>query len=377
MAATHLTMEQRIANVKNNRYQNPVNKFAENGRFFSWESSRDSQQYLVADDQPEQGSNSGVLKCVNRANNQTIILKALKVYGANPLERFVKEVAYQQLAAELGFAPQVLHYGLGNVIFGLPSWEFLGKDMLFIMMEYKGQNLSNYLTQDPPLYDDQAYQLLARIESIYSEMIAQGLTTNDLTAENIVVDSAGHITVIDFDPDTTTYTRPSARPALADIIDRDEDLNEDSTLVEIMGVQYPYQFECIYNLIFQGRHFPHRCGECHYVYDGNAQCRHPWGLPGDEDSSDEDSSDDEPDDAAAPPNYGTMTLAELKAKAREVGLGPEQLRVYGRLTTKKTYIDALSSEVSTVPSEASYHQFSSIASYHCFVQDTGIKGLRD
>jgi serine/threonine protein kinase len=368
MSATNLTMEQRIANVQNNLNQNPVNKFTENGRFFSWESSRDSQHYLVVDDQPEQGSNSGVLKCVNRATNQTIILKALKVYGDHPLERFVKEIAYQQLAAELGFAPQVLHYGIGNKIFDLPAWEFLGKDMLFIMMEYKGQNLSKYLTQDPPLYDDQAYQLLARIQSIYSEMLAQGLTPKDLTAENIVVDSAGHITVIDFDPgpydDITTYTRPSARPALADIIDRDEDLNKDSTLVEIMGVQYPHQFECIYDIIFQGRHFPHRCGECHYVYDGNAQCRHPYGLPGDEDSSDEDSSDESTNDGR---DYGNMTLTELKAMAKEAGIGPERLRVYGRLTAKQTYIDALSSGGATVPSEASYHQFSSIASYHRFV----------
>ena len=369
MSATNMTMEQRIAQIQQSLAQNPVNKFAENGRFFSWESSRDSQHYQVADDQPEQGSNSGVLKCINRTTNQTIILKALKVYGENPLERFVKEVAYQQLAAEMGFAPRVLHYGLGNVLFGLPPWEFLGKDMLFIMMEYKGQNLSKYLSQDPPLYDDQAYQLLARIQSIYSEMLAQGLTVMDLTAENIVVDSAGHITVIDFDPETTTYTRPSERPALADIIDSDEGLNEESTLVEIMGVQYPYQFECIYNLLFQGRHFPHRCGECGYVYDGNAQCLHPDGLPGDEDSSDDSDLEaynylEEGNDV---PDYDNMTLAELKAKAREAGLSLEQLRAYGRLTTKKTYIDALSSDGATVPSEASYHQFSRIASYHRFV----------
>jgi len=203
-------------------------------------------------------------------------------------------------------------------------------------------------------------------------MLAQGLATKDLTAENIVVDSAGHITVIDFDPATTTYMRPSDRPALADIIDRDEDLNEDSTLVEIMGVQYPHPFECIYDIIFQGRHFPHRCGECHYVYDGNAQCRHPWGLPGDMESSDEDSNDEDSNDGAQledgnDQDYNNMTLIELKARAFDAGLGSEELRVYGRLTTKQTYIDALSSGVSTVPSEASYHQFSSIASYHRFV----------
>jgi predicted Ser/Thr protein kinase len=371
MSVTNMTMGQRIDRINKKWKENPVNKFSQQDeKSFSWESSRVRQEYTVAEDQPEQGSNSGVLKCVNRATNQPIILKALKVYGDNPLERFVKEIAYQQLAAELGFAPQVLHYGLGNIIFGLPAWEFLGKDMLFIMMEYKGQSLSKYLTQDPPLYDDQAYQLLARIQSIYSEMLAQGLSTQDLTAENIVVDSAGHITVIDFDPgqcdDITTYTRPSDRPALADIIDRDEGLNEDSTLVEIMGVQYPSQFECIYNLIFQGRHFPHRCGECHYVYDGNAQCRHPWGLPGDEDSSDEDSSDED-SNAGNDQDYSNMRLTELKAMAKDAGFKPDQLRVYGRLTMKKTYIDALSSGGVTVPPEPSYHQFSSIASYHRFV----------
>jgi hypothetical protein len=196
-------------------------------------------------------------------------------------------------------------------------------------------------------------------------MLAQGLATKDLTAENIVVDSAGHITVIDFDPDTTTYTQPSDRPALADIIDRDEDLNEDSTLVEIMGVQYPHQFECIYNIIFQGRHFPHRCRVCHYEYDGYAQCRHPWGVPGDEDSSDEDSSDEDSNDGADQ-DYSNMTLIELKKMAKDAGFKPVELRVYGRLTTKKTYIDALSSGGATVPSEASYHQFSSNASYHRF-----------
>ena len=360
MSDTNMTMEQRIVQIHNYLNQNPVNTFAENGRFFSWESSQDRQHYQVSEDQPEQGSNSRVLKCVNRATNQTVILKALKLYGDNPLERFVKEVAYQQLAASMGFAPQVLHYGFGNVIFGLPS---LGKDMVFIMMEYKGQNLSKYLSQGPPLYDDQAYQLLARIEIIYAEMLAQGLTTIDLTAENIVVDSAGHITVIDFDPETTTYTRPSERPALTDIIDRDEDLTEESTLVEIMGVQYPYQFECIYNLIFQGRHFPHRCDVCHRVYDGNAQCLHLEDS-NEEDSSDEDSSDDNDLD------YSNLPLRELKAMAFDAGLGSEELRVYGRLTTKQTYIDALSGlagGVATVPSEASYHQFSSIASYHRFV----------
>ena len=366
MSATNLTMEQRIAKVKQTMVQNPVNKFTEDGRFFSWESSRDSEQYEVTADQPEQGSNSVVLKCVNRATEQTVILKALKLYGEKPLERFVKEVAYQQLAAEMGFAPQVLHYGIGNVIFRLPS---LGADMFFIMMEYKGQTLSKYLSQEPSLYDDQAYELLARIETVYAEMLAQGLTVMDLTAENIVVDSAGHITVIDFDPQNTTYTRPSERPALADIIDRHEDMNEQSTLVEIMAVQYPYQFECIYDLLFQGRHFPHRCGECGYVYDGNAQCLHPDGLPGDEDSSDD--SDLEAynylEEGNNVPDYDHMTLAELKAKAREVGLSLEQLRAYGRLTTKKTYIDALSSYGATAPSEASYHQFASIASYHRFV----------
>lgn len=360
-------MEQRIANITTtlDNWSN-VNVFSQNGRFFSWSCGSDSQQYQVATEQPEQGSNSGVLKCVNRATNQTIVLKALKVYGDDPKERFVTEVAYQQLAAEMGFAPQVLHYGLGNVIFDLPSWEFCGKDMLFIMMEYKGQNLSQYLSQDPPLYDDQAYDLLARIETIYAKMAEQGLTTDDLTAENIVVDTAGHITVIDFDPTTTTYQRPSARPVLADIIDSNEDLNEDSTLVEILAVKYPHQFECIYNIIFQGRHFPHRCGVCHHVYDGNAQCLHRWGVPRDEDSSDEDSSGEDSNDGQDQ-NYSNMTLTELKEMAKDAGFEPEQLRVYGRLTTKKTYIDALSSGVATVPSEASYHQFSNLASYHRFV----------
>lgn len=362
-------MEQRITNItKKLDNLNNVYVFSQNGRFFSWSNGSGSQQYQVATEQPEQGSNSGVLKCVNRATDQTIILKALKVYGDDPKGRFVKEVAYQQLAASMGFAPQVLHYGLGNVIFDLPAWEFLGKDMLFIMMEYKGQNLSQYLSQEPSLFDDQAYSLLARVETIYAELAEQGLTTDDLTAENIVVDSAGHITVIDFDPMTTTYQRPSDRPALADIIDSNEDLNEDSTLVEMMAVKYPYQFECIYNIIFNGRHFPHRCGECHYVYDGNAQCTHPCGLPGDEDSSDDSSSDEDVIDDNDQ-DYGTMTLSELKATASDAGLGPEQLRVYGRLTTKKTYIDALSSRMTTVPSEASYHQFSSIAPYHRFNGD--------
>ena len=48
-------------------------------------------------------------------------------------------------------------------------------------------------------------------------------------------------------------------------------------------------------------------------------------------------------------DYGNMTLTELKAMAKDAGIGPERLRAYGRLTAKKTYIDALSSGGATVP----------------------------
>lgn len=261
-------MQDRLTNIEKN-----PNVFVEKEHSFLWSVGRGTPQeeYEVLPDQPEQGSNSVVKKCLNRTTNQTIILKALKVYDSNPTaswERFVKEVDYQQLVASKGFAPQILHYGLGNRILDLPAWEFLGKDMLYIMMEYKGQTLTKYL---PGLYDDQADQLQERIKSVYAALAQQGLIMNDLTAENIVVDRAGNVTVIDFDPENLTYLPPSDRPDKEDLIENNDELTPEATLVDIMAVAYPEQFESIEN-IFSQHYFPHRCGDCKRVYDGQAQC---------------------------------------------------------------------------------------------------------
>jgi len=174
---------------------------------FTLSSSRSGPfaHYTVIDD-IEQGSNSIVKHCVDDSDHH-VILKAIKAYDNNPLNQLITEIAYQQIASDV--APKIIRYGVGNIIFNLPSFEFLGTEMLFIMMEYRGITLGKYLSLFPSDYAD----IRTSVHSAVASMLANGLKPLDISAANVVVDQSKHACLIDFDPNNTTYD-PKTRQQL-------------------------------------------------------------------------------------------------------------------------------------------------------------------
>tara|TARA_B110000858_G_C17799289_1_gene474312 strand:+ start:1911 stop:2852 length:942 start_codon:yes stop_codon:yes gene_type:complete len=289
-------LQARLNEIINNLRQPNIFKEIDLQRFtLSASASESGTCYTVIDGEQNQGSNSMVLHCVDNRGDD-FILKALKVYGDNKLERFAKEVAYQQIAG----TPEIIQYGLGNKLFGLPTWEFGGSDMLFILMKYKGTALSEYLQAELDAFE--FAEMSNKVKDAFAKMIAKGLIKKDVELANIVIDDEGNITVIDFDPQMTYYQAPLSRQQLRDwavanpINDDDgynisDRINGNSSSIDIIKAMHE-PFFTILDEILKPYH-PHvTCDTCGNRWDGHAQCTHPH-------YEDDDASDSEESNSVA------------------------------------------------------------------------------
>jgi hypothetical protein len=269
-------LQARLNKIINNLHQSSIFKEIDLQRFTLSASASESGTCYTVIDGDDFHSNS-VLHCIDDEGNE-FILKALKVYGDN--ERFAKEVAYQQIAG----TPEIIQYGLGNKLFGLPTWEFGGSEMLFILMKYKGTALSEYFKKEN-LNAFEFAEMSNKVKDAFAKMFAKGLIKEDVELANIVIDDEGNITVIDFDPQMTYYQAPRSRQELRDwavanpINDDDgynisDRINGNSSSIDIIKAMHEPFFTRLDEILKP--YHPHvTCGICGMSWDGHAQCTHP------------------------------------------------------------------------------------------------------
>jgi len=191
-------------------------------------------------DQQNQGSNSSVLVVRNETTGLKVVLKIVKSYGDK--QRFQDEIAYQQWASP--YAPIIYAYGQGNVIRGWPSWEFLGSDMFFILMEYKGDTLEHYFES---VCADDFYAIREKVIDAFTHILERGLYCKDVSLSNIVINGEKNVTVIDFDPEMTEFGVVSAAASSAFFVNLMEILERANPMIT--------------------------CDECGHKWDGLSQCR--------------------------------------------------------------------------------------------------------
>ena len=148
----------------------------------------DDVLYDTASKYPKaRGAWSRVMFLTKQSDGTRYVLKLMrdKYVESGGVDRFVKEVAYQQVAASCNLAPAVLSFGRCTI------HEYL-VNSFYILMVHSGQNLST------PIHAD----IMRPIYRVHTLLLRNcGLIKIDTSPENIVLNKrTKRIHLIDFDP---------------------------------------------------------------------------------------------------------------------------------------------------------------------------------
>jgi len=143
-----------------------------------------------------------------------LILKVMKGryrYG-DYRTRLAEEVAFQQRAADLGLAPEVVKFGWASNTFfedehlrgetrsQMDSKKESCEKMLFILMERRGEPLASWWETATDGDKDRVKKFTYQI---YDDLGYNGLNMTDISADNVLIDTTPELRAcaIDFDPD--------------------------------------------------------------------------------------------------------------------------------------------------------------------------------
>jgi len=169
----------------------------------------------------EKGAWSRVMFLTKQSDGSRYVLKLMrdKYVQQGGVDRFVKEVAYQQVAASCNLAPSILSFGRCTI------HEFLVNNSFYILMAHSGQNLSQPIQTE----------VMRPVYRVHTQLLRNcGLVKIDTSPENIVFNKrTQRIHLIDFDPGAET------EPAMVLRIDREKD-NLDKREANIKNRLTPY-----------------------------------------------------------------------------------------------------------------------------------------